>query len=94
MQNEDTSFPARKKHPVKSCCLPGAAAVLGCFLLVLAGIACFVIADSAELHNEDLTLTQRLKRYKVACQFIWVDFKTWVSRKLSNEPPDENDPAF
>ena len=94
MQNEEINHTLRKKYPVKSCCLLGIAAVFGGFLLVLAAFACFVLADSVEPGNEDYTLSQRMKRYHVACQFIWADFKDWVSRKTSGEQPDEDDSSL
>ena len=32
------------------------------------------------------------RKLKVAGQFMWADFKDWVSRKFSNRPPASNDP--
>ena len=93
MQNEETDFPQKKKGSAKNCCLLALAVVFACFLLALSALACFIVADSADLKGEDYTFSRRVKRYKVACQFIWVDFKDWVSGKSSDEPPPENDPS-
>ncbi len=104
MQNEGTDLPTREKRTAKSCCLLTLTIVLALFLLVLTAIAGIIIADTIQLRGEGLTLERRAERYKVAAQFIWVDFTRWVSRRFSdtppmedeqmpgNEPPTENEP--
>ncbi len=92
MQNDDTSSPVRRKHPAKSCLLLFATAVLVCFLIALSGIACIITLDTINLRGENHTLSWRVQRYKVACQFIWFDFKDWVSRTFSEQPPSEPEP--
>ncbi len=92
MQNEGTDLPTREKRTAKSCCLLTLTIVLALFLLVLTAIAGIIIADTIQLRGEGLTLERRAERYKVAAQFIWVDFTRWVSRRFSDEPPTENEP--
>ena len=89
MQNEKTDFPKREKRTAKSCCLLTLAVGLACFILVTGALACLVIADTASLKGEGYTLSRLTKRYKVACQFLWFDFKDWVSRKASKSSPSE-----
>ena len=64
-------------------------ALLVLFALVLAAVASIVILDTVSLRGEDHTLSWRVERYKVACQFLWFDFKDWVSRKASKSSPSE-----
>jgi hypothetical protein len=85
MQNEESGFPSREKHSAKSCCLLVMTAVLVGFILILSAIACIIIVDTVSLRGEDYTLSRRVERYKVACQFLWVDFKTAVSRFSGSE---------
>ena len=92
MQNEGTNPPTREKRTAKSCCLLALAACLTSFLLILTAIAGIIIADTIQLRGEGLTLERRAERYKVAAQFIWVDFKTWVSKRFSDAPPTESGP--
>ena len=87
MQKDDTPFPTHKKRPARSCCLLALTAVLVCFLLALSGIACIITLDTINLRGENHTLAWRVQRYKVASQFIWFDFKDWVSRTFSERPP-------
>ena len=94
MQNEETYPPVKEKNAAKSCCLLTLVAGFVCLLLLTAGIACVIIVDTINLRGEEYTFSQRVQRYKVAGQFLWVDFKTWVSRKRSDEPPDENGSSF
>ena len=92
MQNERTDLPSPEKRTAKSCCLLALAVGLGCFLLVLTALAGIIIADTIQLRGEGLTLERRAERYKVAVQFIWVDFTRWVSGRFSDAPPPENEP--
>ena len=64
-------------------------AMLILFALVLAAVACIVIVDTIGLRGEDYTVSRRVERYKVACQFLWFDFKDWVSGKHSKTSPSE-----
>ena len=100
MRNEETNPPSPKKNDegcrqAKGCCVLFVSVLVGCVILVIAGIAGIIIVDTVNIRGEGYTFSQRVQRYKVAGQFLWVDFKTWVSRKLSDEPapepPDEND---
>ena len=87
MQDDATSSPARGKHQAKGCCLLASTLGLVCFLLILSGIVCIIALDSIALRGEDHTLWWRVERYKVACQFLWIDFKDWVSRSFSKSSP-------
>ena len=96
MPNDDTDFPARKKHgsasrQAKGCLLLIATIVLVLFALVIAAAACVIIVDSVTLRGENLTLERRVQRYKVACQFLWYDFKDTVSKKKA-DPSQEDEP--
>ena len=93
MQNEGTDLPTGEKRTAKSCCLLTLTIVLAFFLLVLTAIAGIIIADTIQLRGEDFTLERRAERYKVAAQFIWVDFTRWVSGRFSDATPTENDPT-
>ena len=94
MQNEKTDSPAREKQN------KGPRQAKGCFLLVatigLILLSLFVVAaagiiimDSIRLRGEEYTLQQRVERYKVACKFLWFDFKDSVSRKNSDSPQED-----
>ena len=89
MPNEDTDFPKREKNAAKSCCLAALIVCLGLFLLVFTAIAGIIIVDTINLRGEKMTLSKRVERYKVACQFIWFDFKEWVSGRSSGSSPSE-----
>ena len=98
MRNEETDSPSPKgkdegARQAKGCCLLIASVFIACVILVVAGIAGIIIVDTVSIRGEGYTFSQRVQRYKVAGQFLWVDFKTWVSRKFSDEhePPDENE---
>ena len=96
MQKDETDFPARKKHgsasrQAKGCLLLIATIVLVLFALVIAAAACVIIVDSVTLRGENLTLERRVQRYKVACQFLWYDFKDTVSKKKA-DPSQEDEP--
>ena len=91
MQNEEADSPKREKNAAKGCCLAALAVCLALFLLLLTALAGIIIADTIQLRGEDFTLERRAERYKVAAQFIWVDFTRWVSRRFSDVPPTEND---
>jgi len=94
MQNDAASSRTREKRPSKSCCLLALAACLVCFLIVTSGIACIIIVDSINLRGEEFSFSRRVERYKVACQFIWFDLKSWVSRQFSDEPPPQDDSSL
>ena len=83
MPNEGTELPKQEKNAAKSCCLAALFVGLGLFLLVFAAIAGIIIVDTINLRGEKMTFSKRVERYKVAGQFIWYDFKDWVSRKWS-----------
>ena len=94
MQNENTNHSSQEKddrgpHQAKGCCLLLVSILVACGILILAGIACIIIVDSISLRGEDHSLSWRVERYKVACQFIWADFKEAVSRKFSESSPVE-----
>ena len=94
MQNDETDFPAQEKddgasRQTKGCLLLIATTILVIFALAVAAIACIIIVDSVTLRGEEYTLERRVQRYKVACQFIWYDFKDFVSRKKSDSSPVE-----
>ena len=91
MQNEEADSPKREKNAAKSCCLLALAVCLALFLLILTALAGIIIADTIQPRGEDFTLERRAERYKVAAQFIWVDFTRWVSGRFSDAPPPEND---
>ena len=96
MQNDETDFPARKKgnnssRQAKGCLLLIATVILVTFALVIAAIACIILVDSVTLRGEDYTLERRVERYKVACQFLWLDFKDSFSRKKT-DPTQEDEP--
>lgn len=38
--------------------------------------------------------SRTMTRLKVAAQFMWADFKGWVSRQFSDEPPSGGDPLY
>ena len=96
MPNEEADSPKQEKNAAKSCCLAALIVGLGLFLLVFAAIAGIIIVDTVNLRGEKMTLSKRVERYKVAGQFIWFDFKDWVSRRFSEpeiiqcpaEPPE------
>ena len=99
MQNDKTAFPTGGKHQAKGCLLLIATAVLVFLALVVAGIASIIVVDSVRLRGEGYTFSRRVERYKVACQFLWADFKEAVSKKISKteeiqEPvdPPESEP--
>lgn len=97
MRKETDPAPQKKKdtgaRQAKGCCLLFLSIFVACVILVIAGIASIIIVDTVNIRGEGLTISQRVQRYKVAGQFLWVDFKTWVSRKLSDRhgPPDERE---
>ena len=101
MPNEEGDSPRRGKKTAKGCCLAALIVGLGFFLLVFAVIAAIIVVDTVNLRGEKMPLSKRVERYKVAGQFIWFDFKDWVSRRFSEpeiiqcpaEPP-ENQPLF
>ncbi len=85
MQNEETESSVQKKRPKRWYPLRIAAAFLAFFILAGAVFACAVIVDASGIEQKnETTLTHRLKRYKVAAQFIWYDFKEAVSRMFSH----------
>ena len=94
MQNDETDFPAQEKHSrgsrqAKGCVCLFASIALILFALVIAAIVCIVILDSVSIRGEGYTMERRVERYKVACRFIWEDFKDAVTRwkmKSSSSP--------
>jgi hypothetical protein len=98
MQDEkkDSSSPDKKgefPRRAKGCMHLIASILVACFILVITAIAGIIIVDSISIRGEGYTMSQRVERYKVACQFIWADFRSWVSRRFpdEHEPPDENE---
>ena len=96
MQNDETDFPAREKEKsgsrqAKGCLLLIATVILVLFALLIAAAACIIIVDSVALRGENFSLERRVERYKVACQFLWYDFKEAVSGKKS-DPAREDEP--
>ena len=89
MQNDETGFPQREKHQAKGCLLLIATVVLVFLALVIAGIASIIVVDTVRLRGEGYTFSRRVERYKVACQFLWVDFKGAVSKRFSKSSPVE-----
>lgn len=88
MRNTEQDSRTQTKFP-KTGCLIVLALVFLFFTFTGAALGSLFILDSG------YTMSERKDRYKVACQFIWVDFKRWLSRQFSDEPPpDENDPFF
>ena len=83
MPNEEADPRKHDKHAAKSCCLAALFVGLGLFLLVFAAIAGIIIVDTINLRGEKMTFSKRVEHYKVAGQFIWYDFKDWVSKKWS-----------
>ena len=94
MQNDETDYPKQEKNnrtsrQAKGCLLLIATFVLVLFALVIAAAICIIIADSVSLRGEEYTLERRVERYKVACKFIWADFKDTVSRKKTDSPQED-----
>jgi hypothetical protein len=94
MQNEDTDFTPPEKYErnprqAKGCCLLIVSIVVALFILVFAAVAGIIILDSVRLRERgrEFTLERRVERYKVACQFLWFDFKEYVSQKMSKPSP-------
>ena len=108
MQNDETDFPPPEKRNrgfrrAKGCCLIAATAILVFLALATAAIVSILMIDTVNTRGEGFTFSQRMERYKVACQFIWFDFKSMFSEKKQDEPeiiecpaepPRENDPAY
>ena len=89
MPNEAPNSTAKEKNAAKSCCLAAFAVGLGFFLLVFTAIVGIIVVDTINLRGEKFTLSKRVERYKVACQFIWFDFKDWISGRSSKSSPSE-----
>ena len=94
MQNDETDFPARKNgnngsRQAKGCLLLIATTILVIFALVIAAAVCIIVVDTVSLRGENYTLEQRVKRYKVACQFLWLDFRDSFSRKKSDSSQED-----
>ena len=86
MQNDETDFPAQEKQnrgsrQAKGCLLLIATVILVLFALVIAAAVCIIVVDTVSLRGENYTLERRVERYKVACQFLWLDFKDSFSKK-------------
>ena len=96
MQNEKTDSQAREKQnrglrQAKGCFFLVATIVLILFSLFIVAIAGIIIMDSISIRGENYTFQQRVERYKVACKFLWFDFKDSVSGKNSDSS-QENEP--
>jgi len=94
MQNDETDFPAQEKgsgapRRAKSCLFLIATAILVTFALIIAAAVCIIIVDTVSLRGEEYTLERRVERYKVACKFLWADFKDTVSRKKTDSPQED-----
>ena len=94
MQNDETDFLAQEKdnrisRQAKGCLLLITTTILVLFALAIAAAAGIIIVDSVTLRGEEYTLERRVQRYKVACQFIWYDFKNAVSRKKSDSSQED-----
>ena len=94
MQNDETDFLAQEKdnrisRQAKGCLLLITTTILVLFALAIAAAAGIIIVDSVTLRGEEYTLERSVQRYKVACQFIWYDFKNAVSRKKSDSSQED-----
>ena len=89
MKNDQTGSLAREKSQAKGCLLLIATVFLVFFALVVAGIASIIVVDTVRLRGEEYTFSRRVERYKVACRFIWEDFKEAASKRISNSSPVE-----
>ena len=94
MQNDETDFPAQEKQnrgsrQAKGCLLLIATVILVLFALLIAAVACIIIVDSVALRGEKFSLERRVERYKVACQFLWLDFKDSFSKKKPDSPQED-----
>ena len=94
MQNDETDFLAQEKdnrisRQAKGCLLLITTTILVLFALAIAAATGIIIVDSVTLRGEEYTLERRVQRYKVACQFIWYDFKNAVSRKKSDSSQED-----
>lgn len=94
MQNDETDFPAQERHcrgtrQAKGCLFLIATVVLVIFALAAAAAVCIIIVDSVSLKGEEYTLERRVERYKVACKFLWADFKDSVSGKESDSSQED-----
>ena len=108
MQNEETDFSSperngRDSRRAKGCCLLTATAILVFFALAVAAVVSILMIDTISTRGEGFTFSQRMERYKVACQFIWFDLKGMFSEKKPNETetiecpaesPQEDDPPY
>jgi len=99
MRNKEKDPPSPKRNDegarqVKGCFFLFVSVFIACVILVITGVAGIIIVDTVNTRGEGFTFSRRVQRYKVAGQFLWVDFKTWVSRKFSDKdaPQDENEP--
>ena len=78
-----------KRRQAKGCCLLSLTVMLILLSLLVAAVATIIILDSVSIRGEEFTMERRVRRYKVACRFIWEDFKDTVSRwkmKSSSSP--------
>lgn len=94
MPDEKTDFPEPRENngefrQAKGCLLLIATTILVLFVLVMATVLCIIVADTISLRGEEFTWERRVERYKVACQFIWADFKDTLSRKKSNSSQED-----
>lgn len=94
MPDDESNLPTPGKHDgkrrqAKGCCLLSLTVMLILLSLAVAAVATIIIVDSVSIRGEGYTMERRVQRYKVACRFIWEDFKDAVSRwkmKSSSSP--------
>ena len=94
MQNNETDSPTQKKdsggsRQAKGCLLLIATTILVLFALIIAAAVCIIVVDTVSLKGEEYTLERRVERYKVACQFLWLDFKDSISGKKTGSSQED-----
>ena len=94
MQKEEMDFSSSEKRErgsrqAKGCCFLIVSIIVAFFILLFAAVAGFIILDTINLRGQGYTLERRVKRYKVACQFLWADFKEFVSQTKPSASPVE-----
>ncbi len=94
MQNSEPSLPARAKRTARNLFFLIATLILVCFALAGAAFASLFILDPGPGdEGEQYTFSRRMKRYKVACQFIWYDLKDALARRSASGPHAVSCPA-
>jgi len=94
MQNDETDFTPQEKgnrgsRQAKGCLLLIVTVILVLVALVIAAAVCIIVVDTVSLRGENYTLERRVERYKVACQFLWLDFKDSFSGKKSDSSQED-----